>query len=544
MATSQSDHSSTSLNGWSFLRTLAALAVALPFLHLVINALSPPSENWVYIRDHLLPAYFTETLALAISTALITLVLGVVLAWLISRNDFCGKSFFDHALILPLAIPPYIAAYAYDGLLGFTGPVQIFLRNTLGLESSSYRISLPPLAWAIFIFSITLFPYVYMLTRAFLSRQSAALFENARILGKGEVHIFLKIGWPLALPSAVAGMTLVLLEVLNDFGVTSYFGLNTFTTAIFSAWFGMGDSDTAIKLAVILMAFVFAALLLRRLWYRAARYRIVSSRERPFRPKRLSIRHSWPIILLCASVVTISFLLPLVQMFYWAALTLPGTLNKNLGNATWYTLLVSVVATVIVMFFAVAIVNANRLFSGRFSEILSRFANVGYAIPSAVLAIGVITLFTNMDHLFKSQIPEVGITLSLTSVMLVFALSIRFFTVGYQVVEAGFAKIGLIYTEASRSLGRSVTKTFFLVDFPLIRQAVFSGAILVFIDILKELPLSLILRPFNTETLGSYIYHFVNNEVLEEIAAPSLLIIVICTVFILLMRHWENKNVS
>lgn len=535
---------STLFNGWSLLRFLAALAVALPFLYLIISALAPASANWPYVRDYLLPSYFAETLQLAFGTALATLSLGVSLAWLISRNDFRGKKFFDQALILPLAIPPYIAAYAYDGLFGFTGPIQTFLRNELHLAPASYRVNIPPLIWAIFIFSITLFPYVYMLSRAFLIKQSAALFENAEILGRGEVYIFRKIGWPLMFPAAVAGLTLVVLEVLNDFGVASYFGLNTFTTAIFSAWFGMGDSGTAIKLAVILMAFVFATFLLRRLWHRAVRYRIVSSREKSFRPKPLSGLRQWPLVLLCSLVLLVCFILPVAQMLYWAVLTFPEALNKNLLKAAKYTLFTAASATALVMVFAVATANANRLFNGRWAMILSRFANVGYSIPSAVLAIGVISLFISTDRQLKSWLPEIGLTISLTSAMLIFALSIRFYTVGYQAVEAGFSKIGYIYTEASRSLGRGVTKTFFLVDWPLIRQAVFSGAILVFIDILKELPLSLILRPFNTETLGSYVYHFVNNEVLEEIAAPSLMIISAGVIFITLMRHWEDKNVS
>ncbi|MDR0356239.1 MAG: ABC transporter permease subunit, partial [Deltaproteobacteria bacterium] len=283
-------------SGWSSFRALAALAVALPFFSLIRSALSPASENWPYVRDHLLPSYFRETLLLAGGSSLAALVLGVSLAWLVSRNDFFGKRFFDQALILPLAIPPYIAGYAYDGLFGFTGPIQTFLRNHLGLSVSNSRLSPPPLVWAIFIFAVTLFPYVYMLSKAFLERQSASLFENAEILGKGEFHLFLKIGWPLTAPTAAAGMTLVLLEVLNDFGVASYYGLNTFTTAIFTAWFGMGDSDTAIKLAVILMGFVFVALLLRRLWHKAARHQVVSSREKAFRPRQAAPGRQWVIV--------------------------------------------------------------------------------------------------------------------------------------------------------------------------------------------------------------------------------------------------------
>jgi iron(III) transport system permease protein len=279
---------------------------------------------------------------------------------------------------------------------------------------------------------------------------------------------------------------------------------------------------------------------LRRLWHKAARHQVVSSREKAFRPRQAAPGRQWVIVALCSAAALLGFVLPAAQMLYWLTLTFPESLNPGLARAVGYTLFTALTATATIMVFASAAVNADRLFRGRLATVLSRFASVGYSIPSAVLAIGVIAFFINFDRHLKAWLPSAGLALSLTSVMLVFALSIRFFAVGRQAVEAGFAKIGPIYTEASRSLGRGPTKTFFLVDLPLVRQAVLSGFILVFIDMMKELPLSLILRPFNSETLGSYVHHFVNNEVLEETAAPSLIIILTGAVFIHLMRRWNK----
>ena len=528
------------INGFTFIRALCCLCVLLPFIYLFISAFSPAGQHWQYVKEHMLPIYLWETFVLALSCGLCTLVLGVTLAWLISMYDFKGKRFFEAALVLPLAIPPYIAAYTYDGLLNYTGTVQSFMRNVLNVDISNLGVNVPAMIWAVFVFSFTLFPYVYMLARTFLRNQSAALFENAILLGNGRLRMFRKVALPLLMPAASAGMILACLEVLNDFGVVSYYGLNTFTTAIFSAWFGMGDSDTAIRLATILLVLVLMVLLLRKAMQRDQRYRIVSSREKKFTPRSLSGARQGLCFAICLLVACLGFFIPLAQMCYWLYFTWESAWSPALFKALSYTLYISLIATFIIMLCATGTINANRQYGGKRAAILAQINTLGYSIPSAVLAIGVITFFITLDnwlstHLFK------GFSLSMSSVMLIFALSVRFFTIGYQSVETGFAKIGMIYSEASRTLGRGVAQTFFRIDLPLVRHAILSGAVLVFIDILKELPLSLILRPFNSETLGSTVYHYVNNEVLEEIALPSLLIVLVGAIFIILMQYLENK---
>jgi iron(III) transport system permease protein len=516
--------------------------VLLPFLALAGGLFSPASEHWRYVRDYMLPGYFAETIILTAGSGVAALCIGVIPAWCVSVYDFRGRRIFDILLILPLAIPPYIAAYAYEGLLGYTGVIQSFFRNTFGINLHGITTEIPAMGWGIWVFAITLFPYVYLLTRAFLQNQSAAIFENARLLGGGEVRIFLRIGLPLLWPAATAGVILVCLEVLNDFGVTSYYGLTTFTTAIFSAWFGMGDADTAVKLALILLAFVFCALLARKAVHNARRYHIVSSKEKKMLPRRVPGRAQAVIILLCSVACLAGVIAPLFQMLYWFRLTWLGAFTEDLYRAFIYTLGSAGAATLLVMFAAVCTVNVNRLFGGKIFSLISQGANLGYAVPSAVLAIGSITFFVWLDKCLDALPFTVAAPLAASSVMLIYAYAVRFFSIGYHSVETGFSKVGNIYTEASRTLGRGVTRTFFLVDLPLIRHALFSGATLVFIDILKELPLGLLLRPFNTETLGTWAYHFANNEVLEETALPSLCIIFAGALFIILTRLWERKE--
>ena len=531
------------LNVWTGIHLFSFLCVLLPLFALAKGALSPPGEHWAYVSAHMLPTYLKETLVLAAGSGAAACLLGMALAWFVSMNDFCGKRFFELALILPLAIPPYIAAYAYDGLLGYTGIIQTFFRNTWDIRLSGLSTGIPATAMAAWIFSVTLFPYVYLLTRAFLLNQSAPIFENARLLGDGKLRMFTRVALPLMLPSAGAGSILVCLEVLNDFGVASFYGLNTFTTAIFSAWFGMGDSDTAVKLAGILLGLVLCVLLIRKGLHNARRYHIVSTREKKLLPQRASTGKQAGILLVCILVCLAGFGLPLLQILLWLGMTWEHALTPALWKALSYTLGTAIPATLAILIAATGTVNAVRLFGGRHTTLLSQGTTLGYAIPSAVLAIGVISFFVGADGLLHAILPAaMKPQLSMSSLMLVFAYGIRFFTIGYQAVEAGFAKIGMTCTDASRTLGRGVTTTFFLVDLPLVRHALISGAVMIFIDIIKELPLSLLLRPFNTETLGTSVYQFANNEALEETALPSLCIVLAGTLFILFMRFWEKKD--
>ncbi|MDR1657199.1 MAG: iron ABC transporter permease [Deltaproteobacteria bacterium] len=515
----------------------------LPFLALGDGVFSAPSQYWDYVRSHLLGAYFSETIVLTASVGAAVFALGTALAWVISFYDFRGKSFFEATLILPLAIPPYIAAYSYDGLVGYTGIIQTFSRNVLGLSLSRFISGVPATVWAVFVFSVTLFPYVYILTRTFLLNQSAAVFENARMLGGGNFRLFFRVGLPLLWPSASAGAILSGLETLNDFGVSSYYGLTTFTTAIFTAWFGMGDADTAVKLALILLGLVFIVLLIRKALRNARRYQIVSTKERRLVPQRARGAAQGLIIILCTLTFLAGFGFPVLQMFYWLTISFEGAFNDELLKAVIFTLKVSILATFIIMLAATGTANANRLFRTRLANLFSQGATLGYSIPSAVLAIGVISFFIWSDKIITGLVPFIeGRPLSQGLIILIFAFCLRFFTIGYQAVEAGFAKTNLTLTEASRTLGRGVNQTFLLVDLPLLKPALLSGAALVFIDILKELPLSLLLRPFNTETLGTTVYHFSKNEVLEQTALPSLGIILVGTIFILIMRFWSENG--
>jgi iron(III) transport system permease protein len=458
---------------------------------------------------------------------------GVPLAWITCLFAFPGKSVLEWALVLPLAIPPYIAAYIYYHLTGYTGGLQVGLRALFGANAASrLGFAVPPAAYAVFVFAVTLFPYVYLVVKAFLKNQSASLYENTRLLGCGAWSSFFKVFLPLMIPSIVGGASLAAFEILSDFGVTSHFGVHTFSTAIFSAWFGMSDVDSAAKLSVMLLGAVFAVTAFNKLAQRAQKYRVASSKERTLSPRRPSRRVAWAYTLFCVLVLLFSVVVPAGQLLSWLTLSWNPALLPRLGRNMWNTISSALTATVCTMVLAAGTVNATRLFPSKLNLALAQFSAVGYSVPGAVLAIGVISFFSFMSRA-GSLLGMPGLfDASRTTTMMIFAYAAHFFAIGYHAVESGFSKVGSIYGEAARTLGAGPAETFFRVELPLVRNAVLSGFILVFVDIMKELPLTLILRPFNFDTLGTSVYDFAKNEIMEETALPALLIIAICAVFI------------
>ncbi|NLC22930.1 MAG: iron ABC transporter permease [Oxalobacter sp.] len=531
------------INGWVALHRISLFCIALPFVFLLVSVFSPAGAYWEQVRDYLLKTYLTDTLLLLFFSGITSVVLGVSLAWCTSVYDFRGKRLIDILLFLPLAVPPYIAAYTFDGMLSYTGVVQTFLRNVAGLSGASASFSVPAMPFAVFIFTITLFPYVLLFVKTFLHNQSGSLLENAVLLGGSRKRAFTRIILPLLIPSMLAGGTLVCLEVLNDYGVTSYLGLNTFTTAIFAAWFGMGDVDTAIKLAAVLLAIVIVFLIIARGMQHRKKYRIVSSKERKLTPRHVKGWQGAAVISYCVFVVFVAFVIPVAQMMVWAIKSWDTESFMQILGTIGNTLYVGGIATLLILFFAVGAANANRLFAGKYTAFSAQAATVGYAIPSAVLSMGVVTAFAFLDGGVRRLFPALaGLPLSMTVCMLVYAYSVRFYSIGYQAIDTGFSKIGPIYTEASRTLGLGVTRTFFRVDIHMIRQAIISGAGLVFVDIIKELPLTLTLRPFNFDTLGTKVYEYANNEAIHETAFPSLCIIAVSAAVIILMQRWAKSG--
>ena len=515
------------MSGWAVISLMGITAVLLPNLYILMSLFKAPNSNWQHIQQYLLKDYLFETIWLVGWSSILTVVIGLLLAWLVAAYDFPLKRFFRWAFILPLAFPPYIAAYTYSSMLSYTGFVQVFLRNQMGIAPDQKYFNIMSMNGAIFIFTMFLFPYVYMMTKVFLERQSASLIENARLLGKNSFQIFVQVVLPVSRAAIISGVSLVIFEVLNDYGVTHYFGIQTFTNAIFRTWFGMYDIESAMRLAALLMMGIIALLVLERVLRQRLRFDM--RRNRALKPIRLRGFSALGAVLFCSLIFAFSFLVPFVQLVVWAFWTYDQVLNDRFVQLLQNTLFISSIAAACIMFFATVMANVTRANRSLGSAVLSRVIAMGYSIPGAVVAIGVLAVFLALDvqlaEVYRMLGTSTQLVLSLSWVMLAVAYVIRFLAVGYGSVEVGFEKIGNRYHEASRLLGFGFTRSFFKVDLPLIKGAILTGTIMSFLEIIKELPLTLLLRPFNFDTLATKTYQYASDEQIHQAAIPALLII-------------------
>ena len=502
------------------LSILGAVLILLPLVFMVVMLLnSEASSNWVFIRDFALRGVLTNTAIVTVLSALSAGFVGTILAILMSLYDFPLKKILNIFLVLPLALPPYIAAFSYVRLLSFTGPVQVFLRTNFNTTGDLFSIMNIP--GAVFIFTITLYPYVYLIAKAFLQRGSGSIIENARLLGGTKLIIFAKVVLPIMIPAIMAGATLVGLEVLNDYGVTSYFGVRTLSVLILQAWHGMFDLNLAVRVSATTVGFVLFFVLIMRLLANDKKYRIVSSKERALNAVPLKSYKAIMAIGLCLIVSFISFFVPVIQMIAW-------TNNVNIAAIAGFALnsvYVAALGTIVIIVFSLLLANTNR-YANRYMRSFFKLTTYGYALPSSVLAIGVIvTVQTGGFSLW----------------VLIFAYFVKYFALGFGIIERGFVRTGNIYTENARTLGVSPIKAFFKVDVFMVKNFIISGGILVFVDLLKELPLTLVLRPFNFDTLSTRVYMFAINEQIAEAAPFSLGIILISAVFIIIANHFVEE---
>ncbi len=530
---------------WYILTAVLIILLLIPNLNILINVFSPGGENWEHVKKYLIYDYFNNTLVLILFAGFLSALLGSVLAWLIAAYDFPGRDFLSWGLILPLAIPPYIGAYVYVGMFNYTGTIQVFFRNTLGVNIAPYIFDFMNLNGAVFIYTIFLFPYVYLMTKAFLAKQSASLLESSRILGKSDWEIFIKVIFPLSRGAVVAGSSLVMMEVLNDYGVVKYFGISTFTTAIFKTWFGMGDLATSVRLALSAMFIIFVVLFFEKILRGGRKYSYSSTKIKPIKKRKLKGISKYLAVFLTYSTFCLGFLLPAVQLIYWSILSKGGEIKEVLYHALT-SLMTGASAAALILIAAVIIAGTARMSSQMVGNLLGRITVLGYSIPGAVVAVGVLLFMLQLDRLFTEfntlGIFNIDISLSSTLFMLFFAYSIRFMGIAFNSVNSGFEKIGDSYFEAARSLGKNVTQAFIKVDLPMLKPSLLSGFLLVFIEVMKELPLTLILRPFNFNTLASKAFEYASDEMIYRAADFSLILITFSAASIYLITHTKRRK--
>lgn len=532
-------------NKWTGYSLLILLLVTTPLFTILIKLFDSPGGSWSHIANTLLFGYFQNTIFLLLGVAAFTFLLGVSTAWLVSNYEFPGRKYFEWLLILPLGFPGYIMAYTYVGILDYTGPIQVFFRNTFDIHVKGSLIDIMNLPGAIFILSITLFPYVFLITRSSFLQQSKTLQEASFLLGANRFKTFFKVALPMARPAIVAGIALASMEVLNDYGTVKYFGVNTFTTGIFRAWFSMGDSNTAIYLAGILMVFVFVILFLESLQRGNRQYAAVNGMQKPISRIQPTIGKKILYSGICLSIFLLSFFIPFLQLLNWVSMTWEKVVNKDFFQLIYRSFGLAAVSGLLIVIFSVVMLYALRLSPFKWVKNITKVATLGYAIPGAVIAVGIMIPFIALDKwIYETLISSktAGLFFSGTLFALVFAYIVRFMAVGYNPVEAGFQKIGLHVNEASRLLGIRSTKTLWKIDLPLIKTSLVSGIILVFVDVLKELPLTLILRPFNYQTLATKAFDMATNEMIAESSNAALIIILTGIIPIIFLNKLIEKR--
>lgn len=507
------------------------LLLSIPVLTVLSSIGSASDGVWSHLADTLLWDYIGQSLMLMTGVGLLVLILGVAPAWLVTMNRFPGSRLLEWALVLPLAMPAYIIAYTYTGMLDVTGPVQGFIRDTFGLRFGDYWFpQIRSLGGAISMLSLVLYPYVYLLSRMAFLEQSVCVLEVSRTLGAGPWRAFTRVAVPLARPAIIAGLALVLMETLADYGTVQYFGISTFTTGIFRTWFGMGSSTAAAQLSAVLMLFILV-LVLTEHWSRSrARYHHTSTKYSRLPQIRLQGLRKWLALIFCAAPVVLGFLIPFLQLAYWAWDTRHLVDFSAFSELLFNSLRLALTAAVIALVLGLFISYAKRLQPNLLMRSSVRVLSLGYAIPGTVIAVGVLIPFAWVDNSIDAWMLQqfgvsTGLIFSGTLVAVVFAYIVRFLPVAMNTVDAGLGKIRPSMDDAGRSMGMGSWQILRRVHIPMLRGSLLTASLLVFVDVLKELPATLILRPFNFNTLAIRTYELANQERLTEAAASALMIV-------------------
>ena len=507
------------LNGWTLPAIFLGLLICLPISEILLN-LTTPAENWEHLRETVLGRYLQGSLILVIGTAVLSILFGVSSAWLVSCCEFPGRKVFEWALILPLAIPPFVAAYAYFDLLDNMTPLLVWVRLNVSPSAMITLSDTIVYPVTILVLSSVLYPYVYLMTRAAFSMQGTQFIEAARTLGHGPVYVFWRVALPMARPAIVAGVSLVVMETLNDYGAVKHFGVPTFTTGIFRTWLSLNDMPGALRLAACLMVLVFFFLFLEKCLRFRAKFHVNKQAGRTLRRYSLGKVASFAAIVCCLLPLLAGFLVPVSRMSWWASLTFEKVLDSSFFGLILNSTGIAAIAGLITMTIALFLAFSARYFNCRKLSFTNRLAILGYSVPGAVIAMGVL-LLTGHFRDFG------GWVLTGSLVTLTFAYLVRFLAVAWQSIDSGMERNCDQLNDASKTLGASPGVSLRMVNVPLLRNSMLAAGLFVFVDTMKELPLTLILRPFNFETLSTRAFDLTSQAQIPESSLPSLCIILV-----------------
>ena len=534
---------------WLIASIFIAIIITLPILGIIWIAISPQENIWIHLATSVLPTYIFNSVVLMLGVGTFVAIIGTGTAWLVAMYEFPGAKIFAWALILPMAMPAYVVAYVYTDFLEFAGPVQTSLRMLFSWTTSSdyWFPQIRSLGGAVTVLSLVLYPYVYALTRASFLEQSISTLEAGRVLGLTGAQNFFYTSLPLARPAIVVGVTLCLMETLSDFGTVDYFAVRTLTVGIFDVWFGMENRGGAAQIALVLLTFIIILIWLERSSRKRQRFHN-SSKNQLMKKIKLKGWRAFLAIFSCLVPIVTGFVLPGAILFYHALNNVEGFYSTKYIEYAGNSFTMAGSATLIIVLTGIFLAYAARICPNLLVKIAVRVASIGYAIPGAALAIGILISIGAIDSVFTKTMKltfgfSANVFIGSGLAALLFGYTTRFLAIALGSAEAGLSKVTYNMDMAARTLGSGPRSTLFSVHAPLIRSSIISGSVLVFVDIMKELPATLILRPFNFETLATFVYQYASDELLNE-CAPAALTIVLAGLLpvLLLNRAIENKN--
>jgi iron(III) transport system permease protein len=533
---------------WNSALVIVSLLFSIPIVVILGSLLFPETEVWSHLANTVLTDYITNSFILLIGVSSFALILGVVPAWLVTMYRFPLSRYLEWALLLPMAMPAYIIAYSYTGMLDVAGPLQASLRELTGWQYRDYWFpEVRSLGGAICMMSLVLYPYVYLLARAAFIEQSICVLEVSRTLGCNTFNAFRRVALPLARPAIMVGLSLVVMETLADYGTVQYFGVSAFTTGIFRTWFGLGNSMAAAQLSALLLMFIAAFLYLEKRSRRQARFHHTSSRYSSLLQQQLNKAQGSIAFFICALPLIAGFIIPILFLFDLALDTYSQVLGKDFYSLLFNSLLLAFTTAVLALFIALFMAYSNRNTKSAMNRILVRFVSLGYAIPGTVIAVGVLIPFAWFDNSLDAFLTRhfnisSGLLISGTLVALIFAYLTRFLAVSINTVEAGLVKIKPVMDEVAKTNGLSSGNILKRIHIPMMKGSLLTALLLVFVDVLKELPATLILRPFNFNTLAVRTYELANEERLADAAVPALAIVLAGIIPVIMISNSISRS--
>ena len=513
-------------NPWVIFPFLIFLVFLSPLLVVVASLFGNYSDNWNHLLTYVLSSYVFNSLFLIFGVSIIASILGVGSAWIVSNYNFLGKSFFEWALILPLAVPPYILAYTFTGLFDSYGSANNLIRELFSLNSNYiFFPNIRNIYGAIIVFSFTLYPYIYLATRMALINQSRSILEVGKTLGLNKLGIVFKLALPMIRPAIIAGLMLVIMETLSDFGAVEHFAIPTFTTGIFRTWYGLYDLQTAMQLSSLLLIFVTFFIFIERLSRKNISYTSGSPIYGEIIKVKLKGYKNILAFLICLIPLLVGFVLPILELSNWAINYKLDFFNEDFLKNSANTIYLAVIAAIFCTFLTLLMNFSIRVQKNNFLFFMSSSLTLGYAIPGLILAIGIMQIFNFLDNYFFSTLFNFVLTGSILG--LVIAYIIKAYALSNSVIEPAYLRVSPYMDDIAKTLNASNLKLLKNIHLPLLKTSFLTSIVLVISEVIKELPATLILRPFNFDTLAVSTYIYASEERMYEAAAPSIAIVLV-----------------